>query len=478
MDLLEKVRDTIRKFDLLKPGDAVVVGVSGGPDSVALLHLLVDLRPQYRLALHVAHLNHHLRAEAAEDAAFVREMASRLGVSVTVEAVDVRALASTEKRSLEEAGRQARYDMYARVAAAAGASRVATAHTRDDQIETVAMRLVQGSGWDALAGIPETRSLGAATVVRPLIETSRAEILEYLRERQIPWREDPTNRDQRFLRNWIRMTWLPTLDAWAPEGRSLLWDLGTLTRDADRLLWQAAAGVMAGAQRAEGTVALALDTLRHLPPDVRRRTIHLAAREICGTELTPHDVVAVGTDDVVTGRVGRELRLDGCVIRRGYGTVEVSAVERAPAPEYRLPVPGRVDAGAFGVVITAEVVERSSLPRDVGGDRDEVYLDTSAVGPELLVRPWRHGDRFSPLGLRGSKKVHDFFVDRKIPRWERSHTPLVTDAAGRILWIVGHAVAEPAKVTAATTQVVRLRARGVRGTGRIAEAKTAGAPRR
>ncbi len=472
--LRDKVRHTVEKFGLLTPGETVVVGVSGGPDSVALLHLLADLRPEYRLALHVAHLNHHLRPEAADDAAFVRQMASELGLPVTVEAMDVRTLASTEKRSLEEAGRQARYAMYARVAAATGASRVATAHTRDDQIETVAMRLLQGAAWDALAGIPEARPLGAATVVRPLIETSRAEILEYLHARQIPWREDPTNRDQRFLRNWVRMTWLPALDAYAPEGRSLLWDLCILARDADRLMWQVAEGVMAGAQRAERTVGFALETLQNLPRDVRQRVIRLAAREICGTELAPHDVVAVRASDVVTGRVGRELRLAGCAIRRGYGTVEVSAAEGAPVRAYRLPVPGRVEAAAFGAVFTAEVVDRSALPPVVGGAHDEVYLDRSAVGPELLVRVWRHGDRFSPLGLRGSKKVHDIFVDRKIPRWERSRIPLVTGAAGRILWIVGHAVADPAKVTAATTQVVRLRARGVREAGRIAEAKTAG----
>jgi len=474
MNLLEKVRTTIEKFRLLTPGDTVVVGVSGGPDSVALLHLLADLRSGYRLTLHVAHLNHRLRPEATEDAAFVRQLASGLEIPVTVESVDVRALASAEKRSVEAAGRQARYAMYARVAATVGASRIATAHTRDDQVETVAMRLLQESSWEALAGIPEARPLGPAVVVRPLIEAGRAEIVEYLRARQVPWREDPTNRDQRFVRNWVRMTWLPALDAQDPAGRRLLWDLGALTRDADRLLWQTAEGVMAGARRADGAIVLALETLHPLPPDVRRRVIQLAAREIAGTDVTPRDVLQLKACDVVTGRVGRELRLAGCLVRRGYRTVEIAA-GGPPAPrEYRLSVPGRVDADAFGVVITAEVVERSSVPRVAGGEPDEACLDAAAVGDELIVRPWRHGDRLSPLGLRGSKKVHDIFVDRKVPRWERSRTPLVTDAAGRIVWIVGHAVADPAKVTEATERVVRLRARGVGTTSRIAEAKTAG----
>lgn len=480
-DLRNKVRRTIETFGLLRSGDTVVVAVSGGADSVALLHLLLDLRDEYAFVLHVAHLNHRMRPDAGADAEFVRQTASRLGIPATDAQVDVPALAVAQKRSLEDAGRQARYGFFAHVADATGAGRVATAHTYDDQVETVAMRLLQGAAWEALAGIPASRPLGGGIVVRPLIEATRTEVLRYLQDRHIAWRDDLTNRDQRFLRNWVRLTWLPALEARHPQSRALLSEMGRLARATDRFCEQTASAVSGQARREGRTIQLALGALRILPQDVRQRVIRLALREVSGTEITPQDVVAVRADDVVTGRVGREVRLEGCVLRRGYETVEVSVDVPTVARECRLPVPGQVEAGDFGVAISAEVVDRSSLPALVGGTPDEVYLDASMVGGELVIRPWRRGDKISPLGLRGTKKVHDIFVDRKIPRWERSRIPLVADAGGRILWIVGVAIADSAKVTAASTQVVRLRARGARETGRIAGAMASGAhqePRR
>ena len=473
-DLHEKVRHTIKKFDLLRAGDTVVVAVSGGADSVALLHLLRGLQDEYALALHIAHLNHRLRPEAGADAEFVRQMAVNLGIPVTVEEVDVTARAAQEKRSLEDAGRQARYEFFARVAASVRASRVATAHTQDDQVETVAMRFLRGVAWEMLAGIPASRRLGAANVVRPLLETPRAELLGYLRRQEIAWRDDVTNRDQRFLRNWVRLTWLPALEARHPQSRSLLLEMGTLARDADRLLAETAAAVLAQAHREGRTIQFALDALRELPPEVRQRVIRLAASQVCGTEVTPHDVIAVRVDDVVTAHVGQEIRLRDCVVRRGYQTVEVSV--HAPAAEgaYVLPVPGAVDAGDFGVTISAEVVDRASLPPMVRGGVEEVYLDASVVGSKLAIRSWRPGDKIAPLGLGGTKKVHDIFVDGKIPRWERSRIPLVTGGDGRILWVVGAAIADAAKVTTASTQVVWLRAKGLPEAGRIGGAMAAG----
>ena len=295
-----------------------------------------------------------------------------------------------------------------------------------------------------------------------------------LRRQEIAWRDDATNRDQRFLRNWVRLTWLPALEARHPQSRSLLLEMGTLARDADRVLAETAAAVLAQAHREGRTIQFALDALRELPPEVRQRVLRLAASQVCGTEVTPHDVIAVRVDDVVTAHVGQEIRLRDCVVRRGYQTVEVSV--HAPAAEgaYVLPVPGAVDAGDFGVTISAEVVDRASLPPMVRGGVEEVYLDASVVGSKLAIRSWRAGDKIAPLGLGGTKKVHDIFVDGKIPRWERSRIPLVTGGDGRILWVVGAAIADAAKVTTASTQVVWLRAKGLPEAGRIGGAMAAG----
>lgn len=456
-DLQGKVRRTIETHGLLRSGDTVVIAVSGGPDSVALLHLMTAMRTEYDLTLHVAHLNHQLRPEAEEDTEFVRGLASQLGLPVHVASVDVRALATDKKLSLEDAGRQARYALYARVAAAAGASRVATGHTRDDQVETVAMRLLQNAPWGVLAGIPVARPLGSVTVVRPLLEAPRAQIVEYLHARRLVWRVDPTNRDQRFVRNWVRETWLPSLDTQAPQGRRLLWEIGAVAQDADRLLWAAATRVSDAAKRTRSTITFTLEALQGLPPEVVRRAMRLAIRQIGGTELLPRDVRAVGRFDIASCRVGQEIRVGRCGVRRGYETVEVTVAGPDVVRAYELPVPGRVDARDFGVVVTAEVLDRALLPQVVSGRSDAVYLDAHAVGAAVGVRSWRPGDRVAPLGLRGSKKVHDIFVDGKVPRWQRSRVPLVTDARGQILWVVGHTIADSAKITSASTKVVQLR---------------------
>jgi tRNA(Ile)-lysidine synthase len=268
---------------------------------------------------------------------------------------------------------------------------------------------------------------------------------------------DATNRDQQFLRNWVRLTWLPSLDARTPQARGLLWEIGSVARDADQLVGKAATRMVEAARRTRTTITFGLDALRDLPSDVARRAVRVAIRQIGGTELPLRDVRAVENLDVAAAKVGQEVRVGRCVVRRGYETVEVTTAGQDAVRAYELPVPGRVDARDFGVVLTAEVLDRSSLPQVVSGRSDAVYLDARAVGAALVVRSWRRGDRVSPLGLRGSKKVHDIFVDKKVPRWQRSRVPLVTDASGQILWIVGHAIADAAKVTPASAKVVQLR---------------------
>ncbi|OLD61051.1 MAG: tRNA lysidine(34) synthetase TilS, partial [Armatimonadetes bacterium 13_1_40CM_3_65_7] len=263
--LLDDVRRTIERFGLLRPDNTVVVAVSGGADSVALLHLLADLRHEYALVLRVAHLNHRLRPDAGADAEFVRQTATNLAIPITVEEVDVSARAAAQKRSLEDAGRQARYEFFARVAGMTGAGCIATAHTQDDQVETVAMRLLQGAAWETLAGIPTSRRLGEATVVRPLIETTRAEILRYLQDRRATWRDDPTNRDQRFLRNWVRLTWLPVLEARHPQIRGLLSEAGRLAGASDKFFEETASMVLGQAHREGQTIQFPLGALRDLP---------------------------------------------------------------------------------------------------------------------------------------------------------------------------------------------------------------------
>lgn len=462
--LLEKVRSTVQKFGLLARGDGVVIAVSGGADSIALLHILVELRSELGLMLHVAHLDHGLRPDAGHDAQFVRQMAGQLGIPVIGETVDVRGLAASQRRSLEDAGRQARYRFLGRVAAAVHAQKVATAHTRDDQVETVAMRLLQQASWEMVAGIPPSRPIGRAVVVRPLFEVPRAEVIRYLHDRGLAWREDPTNRDLRFLRNWVRLDVLPKIERRRPGTREMLWELGETARRADHELMRLAEDAAARLGRREGPgVQIPLREFRRHPGALQKRMVSWMVRQIAGTDQSHSAVLEERAVRLgATGRPGREVAIDGCVLRYGYDVVEVVPTPAVPPDrEYRLPVPGEVAADAFGMVISAEVPNRGAVEAPVAGSSDEVYLDAAAVGREIRVRSWRRGDRFRPLGLRGTKKIHDYFVDEKVPRWERSRIPLVVDAQDRVLWIVGHRVDERGRVRDGTARVVRLRVRSL-----------------
>lgn len=206
-----------RASTMFRDGDRVLVAVSGGPDSVCLADFLARWGPRRRLTLRIAHFDHGLRRGSARDAAFVRDLARRLGVGVSVETLAVKARARAERRGLEDAGRALRYRALARLARRYRCGKVAVGHQLDDQAETVLLHALRGTRAEGLAGMPERRALGSRVeLVRPLLSVSRAEVLEYLRYRRLSRREDPTNRSTKFLRNWVRLRLLPLMERRAP----------------------------------------------------------------------------------------------------------------------------------------------------------------------------------------------------------------------------------------------------------------------
>ena len=465
MDLFEKFKATIVDHRLISNGDTVIVAVSGGADSTALLHLLASLRDEWNLTLVVAHLDHRLRADSADDARFVVRMAAEIGVAFAADLADVRGLAHRRKLSIEEAGRLARYEFLDRVARMHGARRIATAHTQDDQLETVLMRILRGDPWEALGGIPIKRPLEAAHVIRPLLTVTREEVRRYLSTRSIEWREDPSNRDLRFDRNWIRWRVLPDLERVAPGGGAVLLNLSSTVRSADRLLndltHQLAANV---ANTGEHMIRIPLSEFRRHPQDVQRRMLRWAVSQITGTqtglpavwENRAHRVAAKGrAGDVVEGAIA---------VRVNYDALEVAHPQsQKPSREYRLKIPGTVTAEEFGMMLSATIVDTAAPARSPSPHSDEVYLDAGSLGQELRIRSWRPGDRMTPLGMRGKKKVQDLFVDDKVPRWERHRIPVVTDARGRIVWIVGRRISDVARLTERTRHIVRLSVRKAAG---------------
>ena len=431
---------------MLGGGETVLVAVSGGADSVALLHLLLALSAELSLSLHVLHVDHGLRPDSARDADFVRGLAARLGVPADVARVTVPA-----GGSLEAGARAERYAALEAHARRLGAQRIAVGHTSDDQAETVLMRILAGAGVRGLVGIPAVRG----RIVRPLIETRRADLVAALEAAGLSWIEDPSNRDPRFLRNRIRHELLPLLHA--SYGTDVVATLDRLARrcreTVDAIERVARRELDRLAVTAEDAVVLPHAVLAELPPQVSAEVLRLAAARL-GSRAPLRAWAHRGLARVLASPPPRRaFRLGGVAVEVSSGRVRLAARERPGLPPRELLIPGRVELPEIGHALSAQVVSASGyvVPRVTG----RVGFDAASLPSRLTVRARRPGDRFTPFGGEGERRLKAFLIDLKIPRWDRARLPLV-EADGRILWVGGVRRSGEAPVTVQTRQVLEL----------------------
>jgi len=403
---------------MLPSGSRVLAAVSGGADSVALLHILRDLTPGLGVTLAgVAHLNHKRRGRASdEDEGFVAELAARLGLEF------FRAEAGILQGNLEQAMRTARRDFFAGLLSQGVADRIALAHTRDDQAETVLFRVMRGSALSGLAGIHPVTGDG---IVRPLLDVSRAEIIGFLRDRKEGWREDASNRDQSFARNRIRGTLLPQLAReWNPQIGNALAQLADLAFEEER--WWS--GEMA---RSAGT-ELDVRTVGDLPRAVARRLIRRAIVEAKG------DARGIGFEHVerILELIAKErgdgtLRIAGLEIRRSFDWVRFAKPTPVRVEPVRVEIPGTCESPDGGTQLHFELGERGFPPPC---DTLKAELCWRKIPEPVEVRGWQHGDHYRPLGEARDRSVADMFQRSRVPSWRRRGWPIVT-SAGKILWV-------------------------------------------
>lgn len=458
---------TIRRHGLVRPGEGVLVGLSGGADSVALLHLLRGLEQDGLLTVAgAAHLNHQLRgAEADADEAFCAALAQRLGVPFRSERADVAARARCEKRSIEDTARAARYEFLARAADELGAVAVAVAQTRDDQAETFLLRLLRGSGTRGLAAIYPR----AGRVIRPLLDAGRAELRAYLASIGETFREDASNADVRIPRNRIRHELIPYLVSHVSPGvTDVLARAATLARQDEDFLRDAALKLAAGIVLTDVGVRIDVAGLVAAPRALSSRVVHAALQRLAGSRsISFHHVEqvlaladAAGEGGAVSLPGQYAVRAAGAIVLRpGRPRVQTGVNSFA----FLLSIPGEVELRPQRLRIGAEAasalgggIERQ---RQWVGRGHEVGVAAGAVLLPLAVRNRRPGDRFRPLGAPGRRKLQDFLVDRKVARDERDSLPLVVDGRDRIVWVVGQAVAEDFRVTDPSQGVLLLKVR-------------------
>jgi len=433
--LAQTVLAFIRKHGLLKAGDRAGVAVSGGADSVALLRLLLELRGEIGIVLSVVHFNHKLRgAESDADEKFVAGLACQYDLQLHCESGDVAKMAARDGLSLETAAREMRYRFFRRLLAEGCLDRVATAHTLDDQAETVLLRIARGAGGRGLAGIyPQLSVPGSqfSAIVRPLLGIRRKDLEIYLGGIGQAWREDASNRDLRHARNRVRHGILPRMERnLNPAVREALAETAEIAR-AEEEYWQGEVGRVMPQIWESG--ALRVEALVKLPLALQRRTVRAAAESL-GLRLEfrhVEEILALASS--LTGGVTLP---DGWVVSRGPKQLkfETKRTEAEVADyEYRLAVPGVVEIPEVRSRFEAVLVSPKAAYNP------ERLLDRSGLGREVKVRNWRAGDRFWPAHTKAPRKLKELLQERHLRGQERKLWPVVVKGAD-VVWVRGFPV--------------------------------------
>jgi tRNA(Ile)-lysidine synthase len=452
--LLEKARNSIERYGMLRGGEKVLVAVSGGPDSLVLLDVLWRLRDSYELHLEVFHVDHSLRPDSAAEADYVGRVAEAYRLPFHYERVAVKLEGPRGRMSPEEAAREARYDSLLRRMQAGVFDRVALGHQADDRVETLLLRLITGAGPGALASIPPVRG----PYIRPLIEVWSAEIEEYLGCLPLPPLLDPGNLDLTVPRNRVRHALLPYLESeFNPAVRM------SLARTLDLISEERAAGIINGTGSVPTipTVPIELDEYEEMSLDAQRL---LLWRQLLSLGLRPSfRLVEDLRANICAGRSGNRMDLPGgWMAVREYGRVfllrredEDEACLPAALPELELPGEGLYRCRPAGISLRIVFSEVAAGWRERISEGPRVAsLDLDRLAFPLLLRFIRPGDRFKPLGAPGSRKVQDFLTDAKVPRRARPHTMALL-SRGYIAWLVGHRIDDGFKVTPDTLRMAR-----------------------
>ena len=461
LKLEQKIESSIRSTMLLNRGEHVAVAVSGGPDSVALLTILVSLKLSLGIKVSAIHLDHGLRGnQSDEDAQFVRCLCDQFHIDLIMKKLGLKKLMARQNGlSLQEYARNARYETLIDVANRMDATKVALGHTGDDQVETVLMWMIRGAGTRGLGGIPLTRE---PFFVRPILGVSRSEVLDYLEIRKMTYCVDHTNLQPMYLRNRIRQELVPLLKRYNPNLVNVLSRQADIVREEDSFLDQLTRESIEECKLMTTDNSLVLDRTRllSLPVTLRRRVVRLAIQQMANMTQSPRfDSVETVLDRVIQGQSGVWVNFNGIRIGREYNAIlfqkailETNSSVMKDVVSRMVTVPSHVIWPPTGQTLQITLEESFtglslSLPH-------QVVLDAATFTRPLTVRTWQSGDQFYPLGLSGKrKKLQDFFSDIKLEGSRRAQVPLLVAPEG-ILWVGGYRLDHRFRVTKSTRQVL------------------------
>ncbi len=457
MDILSRVEETVKKHYMLYGGERVLVALSGGPDSVCLLHVLSRMKERWRLTLHAIYIDHGLRKEASEEADFCRGLCEQLGAGFSTYSIDVKGFAEAEGLGIQEAARMLRYRLLQDEAIRHDFDRIATGHHADDMAETILIRLIRGTGPLGLAGIPPVRG----KIIRPLIELERWMIEDYLREQGLRYMMDASNLKRDYLRNRVRLDLMPILKRFNPKIVNSLYRTARILREEnDFIEVKVTKALMRLISRKDSErIELFLAPMENLERVILRRALMRAINEVKSLRGISSEHIEDIIDLIYEGQTGSRLYLpDDIRVIKGYSTLVITAKKPERVGEYELKIPGET------VIREASVVLISSIHSELdefGDGKVMAVFDFDTLRMPLKVRARRPGDYFYPFGLGKRKKLQDFFVDAKVPRDQRDSVPLIV-SGDDIAWVVGYRMDDRFRVTPSSQRILKIIVRALR----------------
>jgi tRNA(Ile)-lysidine synthase len=469
--LLQTVEKTIATYGMLKARDSVVIGVSGGPDSVALLHVLFLIAPCFSLKLGVAHLNHCLRRnDSDKDAQFVEVLAKKYDLPCYTYKKDVRKYQIENKLSLEEAARRVRYTFLNNVANTMHYNKIAVGHHSDDNAELILMNLFRGSGTQGLSGIPPVRD---HKIIRPLIKSNRSEIIDFLCQNNLDYVSDASNRDTKYFRNRVRHDLIPLLKtAYNPKISETLNRLSSIIRSEEEWINDVVHPVYEKTllDVQENYIILSVSMLNRYHPALQRRIIRITIENVKGDLkriqfVNINSVIGLLEKGSAYGKVDLPDRIRIQRDRDALYVFKEKRMLRDVSEKYS-------HSDTFSFEYQIEKLE-SAFIREIGANikftemrmekvfdyryagQHTSFFDKDTLSFPMVIRNFRSGDAFKPLGVGGTQKLKKFFIDKKVPRSERIKCPILL-SRGKIIWVVGHRIDESAKVTPSTRNVLKV----------------------
>lgn len=448
MTILTRFKDNINSYKLIEYGDTIIVGASGGPDSQFLIYLLNQIKEEYKLNIVLAHLNHLHRKEAINDENLVIETGKKLDLDVRVKRASMDDFAREKRISAEDAGRRLRYEFFRDIARELDHSKIAVAHNKDDQAETVLMRMIRGTGLDGLAGM----DFRSEDIIRPILTFEKKEILAYLNENNIPYALDKSNFSNDYTRNYIRNEIIPRMEEINPRLKDSIFSLSDLVKNDLEIIDVSIKKLSKNIIKSTSNNQLSLDKdlFESLSYPYQARILRFAIEDLNGSTK---DFSKQNIDDFINLTNlsnGKKIIKDDLELSKSYKSYDLRKTRSESSSDEKIYLSLGEEKSFNGYRISADLVDKAKDKAKTIG-----YFDYDKLNFPLEIRTRKNGDKFKPLGFGHSKKLKDFFIDEKIDKIERDRIPLIL-SDGKIIWLVSHRLAEDAKIDQGTKKIVRI----------------------